>query len=184
MRLSHDLVRSISWRFREFRKNRLQEFIWLDPNRRVRKETRTDMESVTFEMLETTVDVTVLILFDVIKSSKRYCSTTILVTSPDSPVMAATSNPVGECVAPYSVAILGIEVCGIHLWILECMFKVNTHSMETINRNVRHMVSVSDLWRVGGNSDMSRLNISCDRELFISCFGSFFCFLAGHKSSS
>ncbi len=36
--------------------------LWNTPNRQVRKETRTDMESATFEMLETTVTFSILIL--------------------------------------------------------------------------------------------------------------------------
>ena len=53
------------------------------------------MESATFEMLETTVDRTVLILSDVRKSTKRDGSTTILEPH-DSPFRAASTPTLAE----------------------------------------------------------------------------------------
>ena len=47
------------------------------------------MESATLKTLETAVDLTVFLLSQVIKSTKRYFSTTIPVTPPDSPFRAA-----------------------------------------------------------------------------------------------
>ena len=69
-----------------FTKQQHQKGVAINTNRRVRKETRTDMESASLETLETTVDLTVLIVFDVRKSTKRDCSTTMLVTPPIHPL--------------------------------------------------------------------------------------------------
>ena len=54
------------------------------------------MESATLETLETTGDLTVLILFHVRKSTKRDFSTTILVPPPDSPFRAASTPTLEE----------------------------------------------------------------------------------------
>ena len=70
-----------------------QNCFYLNINRRVRKETMTNMEPATFETLEATVDLAVLILFDIIKSTKRNFSTTIPMTPPDSPFRAAQFQP-------------------------------------------------------------------------------------------
>ena len=71
-------------------------------NREVRKESKTDMESATFETLETVEDLANIILFDVTKSTKRYFFTTIPVTPPDSPFREPISKPRGECFAPWT----------------------------------------------------------------------------------
>ena len=51
------------------------------------------MESASFEMLEASVALAVLILSDAIKSAKRDFSTTILVTPTDSAFRAAQFHP-------------------------------------------------------------------------------------------
>ena len=62
-------------------------------NRRIIKEAMTDMESVTFKTLKTAHDLDKIILFDIIKSTKRNFCTTILVTPPDSPQRATQFQP-------------------------------------------------------------------------------------------
>ena len=47
-----------------------QKGFWNNINRRVRKESRTEMESTTFKTLETAQDLANIILFDVIQKDE------------------------------------------------------------------------------------------------------------------
>ena len=88
-----DLNPPMSWRFWDSHKNDAKFWakknVSLNINRGIRQETRTDMESATYEALEATVTFLCCDFRDVIKSMKRYVSTTMLVTLPDSPFRAA-----------------------------------------------------------------------------------------------
>ena len=90
------LPRSHSFDFMKimrYSQKRRQKLVCPDPNRRVRKETRTDMESATVETLETAQDLAKIIIFDASKSTKRHFSTTMLVTPADSPFRQPQPQP-------------------------------------------------------------------------------------------
>ncbi len=97
-----------------------QKSLWNTPNRQVWKETRTDIESATFETLETAVDLAVLILFDARKSTKRDFSTTMLVTPPGSPFRVASTPTLEESAShhprPSNITLKHIQ------WLLNVMW--------------------------------------------------------------
>ena len=94
------LMRSQSRDFHEYYENLSesqqkphQKGSWSNINRRVQKESTTDMESSIFKTLKTAQDLGNIIWFDVVKSTKRDFSTRMLVTPPDSPFRAAQCQP-------------------------------------------------------------------------------------------
>ena len=71
-------------------------------NRRVRKETRIDTESAPHKTLETTVDFSGCLLSNVIKSTKRDGSTTMMVTPLDSPFRPVSTPTLDENASPHA----------------------------------------------------------------------------------
>ena len=67
--------------FQKMTPNDCQKGIWTSSKRRDRKESKTDMESATFKTVKATEDLAVLIVFDVMKTTKCKFSTTISLLS-------------------------------------------------------------------------------------------------------
>ena len=61
--------------------NYCQKGIWTSRERRDKKESKTYMESATFKTVKATEDLAVLIVFDVMKTTKCKFSTTISLLS-------------------------------------------------------------------------------------------------------